>query len=131
MRCRRLPSAVLATLAASFVAAAAPAAETTVAPPPVAHAILSLLARQPGELEQAVSHRTEMLRPARRPPGRPPLANASWQLLLGRVPLNPGSMLLLRDGTVLVQDMGKEGAGTGRWWRLTPDIEGDYANGAW
>src|SRR5205823_1473098 len=40
-----------------------------------------------------------------------------------------GTMLLLSDGTVMVQ----RGAGyTGNiWYKLTPDARGSYANGAW
>jgi len=35
-------------------------------------------------------------------------------------------MLLLTDGTVMCQD-----EGTARWWKLTPNAQGDYVNGAW
>ena len=37
-----------------------------------------------------------------------------------------GAMLLLTDGTVLVQD-----AESPRWFKLTPDIKGSYVNGTW
>jgi hypothetical protein len=37
--------------------------------------------------------------------------------------INP---ILLMDGTVLIEDWG-----TPRWWRLTPDEFGNYANGTW
>jgi hypothetical protein len=45
-----------------------------------------------------------------------------------------GTMFLLTDGTVMVQEcMSIFGAtwATHRWWRLTPDARGDYANGTW
>lgn len=45
--------------------------------------------------------------------------------------LNPGVMLLLTDGSVLVQDQGSQNSGTGDWWKLTPDSSGDYLNGTW
>jgi hypothetical protein len=46
-------------------------------------------------------------------------------------PLHPGAMLLLTDGTLMVQDQGSGNSGTGNWWRLTPDIGGSYVNGTW
>ncbi len=51
---------------------------------------------------------------------------ASWTKLANIMPNNAGStMLLLTDGTVMVQ------GGGARWFRLTPDITGSYVNGAW
>jgi hypothetical protein len=35
-------------------------------------------------------------------------------------------MLLLTDGTVMCQN-----SGTNHWWKLTPDITGNYVNGTW
>jgi hypothetical protein len=37
-------------------------------------------------------------------------------------------MLLLSDGTVMVQNNGDNYAG---WMRLKPDIHGSYVNGTW
>lgn len=58
--------------------------------------------------------------------------SAPWESLTN-VPssLNPGVMLLLTDGSVLVQDQGSQNSGTGDWWKLTPDSKGDYVNGTW
>src|ERR1700722_7103354 len=38
----------------------------------------------------------------------------------------PWAPQLLTDGTVLVVD-----AGTGQWYKLTPDIKGQYTDGTW
>jgi hypothetical protein len=35
-------------------------------------------------------------------------------------------MLLLTDGTIMVQEDGSQ-----HWWLLTPDKSGSYINGAW
>jgi hypothetical protein len=52
----------------------------------------------------------------------------SWQPILSTSlgPSKPGTPLLLTDGSVLVQD-----EGTSVWYKLTPDIHGDYARGFW
>lgn len=77
------------------------------------------------------------------PPGRSPVSGAAtrsrvnarsaspWQPLANPPPFNPGAMLLLTNGTVIVQDQGPSNAGTGDWWRLVPDISGSYLNGTW
>jgi hypothetical protein len=49
-----------------------------------------------------------------------------WQLLTNPMGLNASNPLLLTDGTVIVHI-----SETPFWWRLTPDINGDYANGTW
>jgi hypothetical protein len=41
-----------------------------------------------------------------------------------------GPMFLLTDGTVLMNEC-SNGFGTRRWWKLTPDTTGSYANGLW
>ena len=57
--------------------------------------------------------------------------DAGWQPLSNAPPFDPGVMLLLTDGQVMVQDQGDSEAGTGNWWLLTPDAHGDYADGTW
>jgi hypothetical protein len=40
-------------------------------------------------------------------------------------------MLLLTDGSVLVQDQGPLGSGGSTWWILRPDSDGSYVDGSW
>jgi hypothetical protein len=54
-----------------------------------------------------------------------------WQVIANAPSFNPGAMLLLTDGTLLVQDQGVNNGGTNAWWKLTPDITGSYVNGTW
>ena len=62
-------------------------------------------------------------------------AVGSWTLLANRAPdLNGmGTMLLLTDGTVMVQGItGVQNTGASRhWYKLTPDAQGNYADGTW
>lgn len=41
-----------------------------------------------------------------------------------------GSLFLLTDGTVLMNENGS-GHATRRWWKLTPDSSGSYVGGSW
>jgi hypothetical protein len=43
---------------------------------------------------------------------------------------NGGTVFLLTDGTVMINEMNVE-YGTRRWWKLTPDLDGSYVNGTW
>jgi hypothetical protein len=58
-------------------------------------------------------------------------AGTGWQPLINLPSFNPGVMFLLTDGTVMVQDQGPSNGSSGTWWRLTPDAQGDYADGTW
>ncbi len=49
-----------------------------------------------------------------------------WKPLKNQPSFNASTMLLLTDGTIMVQ----EEAGN-NWWRLSPDTKGDYINGSW
>src|SRR5438128_8859118 len=58
--------------------------------------------------------------------GQPAAADASsgtvtlgWQALTNPTPFDPGAMLLMTDGTVMVQDLGANAGGSPNWWRLT------------
>jgi hypothetical protein len=53
-------------------------------------------------------------------------AVGSWQTITSFPYSGPGHMLLLTDGTVMVQNNG----GTG-WYALKPDTHGHYLNGNW
>ena len=57
-----------------------------------------------------------------------------WTALANPVPSGGvGTMLLLSDGTVMVQGSGIAGPdeGLAAWYRLTPDATGSYVNGSW
>lgn len=57
------------------------------------------------------------------------LALGSWATVVQPPPGNNGlqHMLLLSDGTVMVQQTGT----SSNWYRLSPDIHGSYVNGTW
>src|SRR5579871_1351312 len=54
----------------------------------------------------------------------------SWQPLTHQPNFTAGPMLLLTDGTVMVQHQDING-GHSEWYKLTPDINGSYVNGTW
>lgn len=60
-----------------------------------------------------------------------PAAGSPWQAFAHMPEFNPGAMLLLTDGSVIIQDQGAMNNSTGNWWRLTPDNTGSYVTGAW
>ncbi len=69
---------------------------------------------------------------------KPPLATAGtaspWTPLVNPPPFGtPGTMLLESDGTVLVHNEPDNNtvAATNEWWKLTPDANGNYADGTW
>ena len=51
---------------------------------------------------------------------------ASWSALTNAAPSGTGVMILLTDGTVMVQS-----GSSANWLRLTPDASGNYVNGTW
>src|SRR5579864_1849041 len=50
----------------------------------------------------------------------------TWQPLNNQPQFGASTMLLLTDGTVMVQ-----AASSTNWWKLTPDANGSYVNGTW
>jgi hypothetical protein len=54
-------------------------------------------------------------------------APSSWTKLTNLAPASPGTMMLLSDGTVMVQN-NSDLAG---WMRLKPDVHGSYIDGTW
>ncbi len=58
-------------------------------------------------------------------------AGSPWQPLAHHPSFNPGAMIQLTDGTVLVQNQGPNNNGTNKWWKLTPSATGSYVNGTW
>jgi hypothetical protein len=55
------------------------------------------------------------------------MAVGTWTPLTHTAPSSVDLMLLLSDGTVMVQRSGI----SSNWYRLTPDIHGSYVNGTW
>jgi Galactose oxidase, central domain len=49
-----------------------------------------------------------------------------WSPLTHQPAFGAGTMLLLTDGSVMCQN-----SGTNQWWKLSPDINGNYINGTW
>jgi len=54
-------------------------------------------------------------------------ATGTWTKLTNQAPDNTGTMMLLTDGTVMVQGYDP----LNRWMKLTPDNTGSYVNGTW
>lgn len=74
---------------------------------------------------------TALLTSTLRPGATSFATSGPWEQLHGLSDSNLGIMFLLTDGTVLVQDQGVKNAGSGEWWILTPDSQGNYVNGKW
>ena len=55
------------------------------------------------------------------------LLTGTWTPLTNLAPSTTGTMLLLSDGTVMVQG----GGVTNTWYRLAPDAAGRYSDGTW
>src|SRR5262249_397678 len=56
----------------------------------------------------------------------------SWAPVANLAPDAIGTMMLLTDGTVLAQDSSfSSAAARNRWFKLTPNASGSYANGTW
>jgi hypothetical protein len=60
----------------------------------------------------------------------PAPATSPWEPLTHAAPIDPGSMLLLSNGTVVVHSEPPAG-GTNVWYKLTPDSKGSYVDGTW
>src|SRR5439155_12528892 len=55
--------------------------------------------------------------------------NGRWNRLTNQPTFMCDTALLLTDGTVMVHEYGSQTMNN--WWRLTPDINGNYLNGTW
>lgn len=92
--------------------------------PPISYHTFKRLQAQPELLKQLLTPPKPSAEPLYLPP-----ATSPWSRLTNQPPFNAGAMLLLTDGTVMVQDLG---ASNNRgWWQLAPDITGSYLNGTW
>ena len=58
-------------------------------------------------------------------------AQSPWQPVNNVPNIGAGAMELLTDGSVMVHDESGNSGTWGHWWKLTPDINGNYANGTW
>src|ERR1017187_2444657 len=58
-------------------------------------------------------------------------AQSPWQPVNSVPNIGAGAMALLTDGTIMVHDESGNTGTWGNWWKLTPDINGNYANGTW
>lgn len=54
-----------------------------------------------------------------------------WVPLTNQPTFHAGTMFLLTDGRVLVNEVDTIGFGTKHWWTLTPNLGGSYRNGTW
>lgn len=56
-------------------------------------------------------------------------APGKWQKIVNQPSFDTDTALLLTDGTVMVHEY--SATTMNRWWRLTPDSNGNYVNGTW
>ena len=97
--------------------------------PPLSVAKWQYLRAHPDELDQFLSHLPKrpvlVAEPAIHRAATP--AGSPWQTVTPASTANGlCSPLLLTDGTVMLAD-----CGSAAWWKLTPDINGNYATGTW
>ena len=116
-----------AAIALSLIGASAASAQqqTRPAPPPLPYRVLKELQKDPAKWAEFLA-RHEMPTPAPEPLSAPPgvLGWKSFPTAPSGDPLsNP---LLLTDGSIIAHV-----TCTGRWYRLAPDIDGNYATSAW
>ncbi len=117
--------AMIATCVASGTAGAA----QTLAPPPPMKLVRfeRLEATAPDLLRQLLARRVvNVTAVAGSKPGPSP-----WTPLAATPPINPGAMILLTDGSLMIQDQGSANNGTANWWRYAPDVNGSYVSGIW
>src|SRR4051794_34606273 len=77
-----------------------------------------------------VKHLSSILLLALFTPWTLPVQAAGTWTAVTAPPASLSHMLLLSDGTVMGLDY-SSGAESNRWYRLTPDSSGRYANGTW
>jgi hypothetical protein len=94
--------------------------------PPISYQTFKRPHAQPGLLKRHLTPPELLAKAVLLSPGPSP-----WHPLAHQPPFNAGAMLLLTDGTVMVQDQGAKNTGSSDWWRLTPDVNGSYLNGQW
>ena len=108
----------------------ASAAQASPVPPPAPLSrttIARLRATDPARLARLIAPTAS----GQEMPATPLRAATHWASVPHAALPNPGAMLQLTDGSVMMQDQGSNNAGTGNWWKLTPDTTGNYAAGTW
>jgi hypothetical protein len=58
-------------------------------------------------------------------------AAQTWTPLVHQPGFYAAAAFVLTDGTIMVQDIGPNGSGSGNWYKLTPDNTGSYIDGTW
>jgi hypothetical protein len=100
---------------------------TPLPPPPISFRTRQRLRNRPDLLQRLLEPRD--VGPPRA--ASAPSTTSPWRALANPPTFSPGAMLLLTDGTVMVNDQGQFNNGGSGWWRFTPDISGSYVNGTW
>jgi hypothetical protein len=116
---------IAAAVAASGAVTAAGSASAAGSEPAVQPASQSLANRHPVVGPPRRHAKSSALAPALVPAGPSP-----WEPLANQPTFAPGTMLLESDGSVLVHEEQEYGATTA-WYKLTPDSNGNYADGTW
>src|SRR5438309_344587 len=117
MRRTVLAAVLLAALAVAFGAGAQAGGISgsvhLVPPAPLSRVALGRLASDPAALRE-LAHPTRFVSTGTFVPS----GASRWQAVPHDLLPNPGAMLLLTDGSVLVQDQSSCNCGSGDWWRL-------------
>ncbi len=132
---------VPAVLCAAAVVAAGPAPRAAAAvrsdalaalpanviPPPLSHPTVEFFRNHPAAWADLVSQLPRQSPEASAPPKASARQGAgSWQMVTTAPTKGLCNPLLLTDGTVMAHV-----CGTPKWYRLSPDSKGDYADGTW
>ena len=116
-------------IVAVFAPIRSPAQSTGVVPPPLSAPRAEYFRRNPQAWNQFLSELSEESSTAAPTAATASTAKPSFGGTWTALPPAPGGLttpLLLTDGTVIVSK-----ADTKEWFKLTPDINGNYANGSW
>jgi hypothetical protein len=116
-------AASTAAAAASMIATTAPAGAAHLAADQAAGSFVGARMTPDPPLGRA--------KPVASAPSLAPTGPSPWVQLKHPPPFTPDTMLLASDGTVLVHAVTHIGNGTSKWYKLTPDSSGSYANGTW
>ncbi len=101
--------------------------QTRPAPPPLPYRVLKELRKDPAKWAAFLAnHRTPAPTPTPKPTSAP-AGLLAWKTFPAPANGDPlSNPLLLTDGSIIAHV-----SCTGRWYRLRPDINGNYSNGVW